>query len=411
MPNIEPDTHNATLCQLIAQRISEQPQQRITFADYMDWVLYEPEQGYYATNAVQIGIQGDFFTAPHLGPDFGELLAEQFFQMWQYLDGPSSFTLVEMGAGQGLIAIDVLRHLQRCAAVDTNYADFWTALEYIIVEKAAALIAEQKHHLQAFWEEIHKVKWLTLAEIPPSSITGCLFSNELVDALPIHQIVIKERELLEIYVQTGKTPDVAAEQPIFQEQHGQPSTPELAAYLDWMEIDLTQLPEGYRSEINLAALDWLSEAAKKLKQGYLLTIDYGYSAEKYYNPARQQGTLQCYRHHASHGDPYQYVGRQDITSHVNFTALERHGETLELENLGRTQQGLFLMALGLGNRLVTNNNTADLTQLSDVLRRRDAIHSLMNPLGLGGFQVLIQGRDINTHQQKQELKGLQARLI
>lgn len=404
MPNREPASHNATLCQLIAQRITEQPQQRITFADYMDWVLYEPQQGYYATNAVQIGVQGDFFTAPHLGPDFGELLAEQFFQMWQSLSSPASFTLVEMGAGQGLIAMDVLQYLKRQAAEDLSYADFWTALEYVIVEKAAALMAEQKHHLQAFWKESNQVKWLTLAELPPHSITGCLFSNELVDAMPVHQVVIQDRELLEVYVQTRQK--TAAETPIFHEQFDQPSTPKLAAYLDWMEIDHTQLPENYRSEINLAALDWLSEAAGKLKQGYLLTIDYGYSAEQYYSPSRPQGTLQCYRHHASHSNPYQYVGCQDITSHVNFTALERHGEALGLEKLGRTQQGLFLMALGLGDRLVANNNTADLAQLSGVLRRREAIHSLINPMGLGGFQVLVQGRGLNIEQLTSSLASL-----
>jgi SAM-dependent MidA family methyltransferase len=408
MPSLEPATHNATLCRLIAQRINQQPQQQITFADYMNWVLYEPEQGYYAANAVQIGAQGDFFTAPHLGSDFGELIAEQCCQMWQHLNSPDSFTLVEMGAGQGLIAMDVLRHLQHRAATDPIYAGFWAALQYIIVEKAAALIAEQKHHLQAFQDKPHKLQWLTLTEIPQNSITGCLFSNELVDALPVHQIMIQGGELLEVYVQAKEIAisDIDPKNPIFQEQYGQPSTPKLSAYLDWMEIDYRQLPEGYRSEINLAALKWLGEAAGKLKQGYLLTIDYGYSADQYYSPARQQGTLQCYRHHACHNNPYLYVGRQDITSHVNFTALEHHGKTLGLENLGRTQQGLFLMALGLGDRLVTNNNTADLTQLSKVLRRREAIHCLINPMGLGGFQVLAQGRGLSSQQRTSTLAGM-----
>jgi SAM-dependent MidA family methyltransferase len=408
MPSLDPATHNATLYHLIAQRIHQRPQQQVTFADYMNWVLYEPEQGYYATNAVQIGAQGDFFTAPHLGPDFGELLAEQFCQMWQHLSSPASFTLVEMGAGQGLIAMDVLKHLQHRAATELIYADFWAALKYIIVEKAAALIAEQKHHLQAFQDNFNKLQWLTLAEIPQNSITGCLFSNELVDALPVHQIMIKGGELLEVYVQAKEIAisDIDPKSHIFQEQYDQPSTPKLSAYLDWMEIDHRQLPEGYRSEINLAALNWLSEAAGKLKQGYLLTIDYGYSADQYYSSARQQGTLQCYRHHACHSNPYLYVGRQDITSHVNFTALEHHGKALGLENLGRTQQGLFLMALGLGDRLVANNNAADLAQLSKVLRRREALHSLINPMGLGGFQVLAQGRGLNPQQRAYSLTGM-----
>ncbi len=402
----EPANHNVTLCNLISQRIKEYPQQRITFADYMDWVLYEPKLGYYATNAVQIGVQGDFFTAPHLGPDFGELLAEQFHQMWQLLDCPTQFALVEMGAGQGLIAMDVLRYLQRRAQGNASYADFYAALEYIIVEKAAALIAEQKHHLQPFRDDPRKLRWLTLEDLPSGSITGCLFSNELVDALPVHQFVLQGGELQEVYVvpveDAAKGPTEG--QHVFQEIYAPPSTPKLAEYLDWLGIDRTQFPEGYRSEINLMALDWLRESAGKLNQGYVLTIDYGYSADRYYSPARQQGTLQCYRNHASHSDPYYSVGQQDITSHVNFTALERYGEELGLKTIGQTQQGLFLMALGLGDRLVTNNNTPDVAQLSDVIRRREAIHSLMNPMGLGGFQVLIQYRGVEL--ANQDLLGL-----
>lgn len=396
-----PSSHNAELCRLITQRIQNTPQQRITFADYMDWVLYEPQQGYYATNAVQIGVKGDFFTSPHLGPDFGELLAEQFYQMWQLLNCPDSFTLVEMGAGQGLIAKDVLNHINNCAHRDSSYAEFQTALEYIIVEKAAALIAEQKHHLQPFSHNAKKLRWMTLEEIEPESMTGCIFSNELVDALPFHQFVIEKGELLEVFVQNVETAynsDIESGSPIFEEVYDLPSTPKLADYLDRMGIDLAKLPDGYRSEINLAALDWLKIAAGKLQQGYLLTIDYGYSADRYYSPARQQGTLQCYRHHASHGDPYLYVGRQDITSHVNFTALERQGGAVGLKTIGQTQQGLFLMALGLGDRLVANNNTADRKQLSEVIRRREAIHSLINPMGLGGFQVLLQGQGLEKQQ-------------
>jgi SAM-dependent MidA family methyltransferase len=396
-----PLSHNTELCRFIADRILAAPQQQITFADYMDWVLYEPQQGYYATNAVQIGVKGDFFTSPHLGPDFGELLAAQFHQMWQLLNSPTSFTLVEMGAGQGLIAVDVLSYVQRRAEIDPTYADFQQALEYIIVEKAAALIAEQKYHLQPFSFPSKKLRWLTFAEIEPDSITGCLFSNELVDALPVHQIQIENGALQEVYVQNieGSYPsEVEASDRCFAEVCDRPSTPKLADYLEWMEINVAKLPDGYRSEINLAALEWLNEAARKLRQGYLLTLDYGYSADRYYSPARQQGTLQCYRNHRTHNDPYLYVGQQDITSHVNFTALKKQGEAIGLETLGQTQQGLFLMALGLGDRLVANNDTTDVTQLSEVIRRREALHALINPMGLGGFHVLIQGRGVEKQQ-------------
>jgi len=137
----EADDSNPALCEAIAQRIAESANQRITFAEYMDLVLYEPNRGYYATKAVDIGLQGDFFTSPHLGVDFGELLAEQFLQMWETLERPKPFTLLELGAGQGLLAADILGYLYR------RHPDFLAALEYIIVERSEALRHEQQQRL------------------------------------------------------------------------------------------------------------------------------------------------------------------------------------------------------------------------------------------------------------------------
>jgi len=173
-------------------------------------------------------------------------------------------------------------------------------------------------------------------------------------------------------------------------------------------------PEGYRSEVNLAALDWLNTVAKRLQRGFLLTIDYGYPATRYYLPSRHQGTLQCYYRHQHHDDPYLYVGHQDITAHVDFTALERQGELCDLHRVGFTQQGLFLMALGLGDRI------ADLSRVNDpqgqaiagvqdvmtIMQRRQALHQLMNPMGLGGFGVLIQCKGLTTQERQHSLKGL-----
>ena len=368
----------------------------------MQWVLYEPQQGYYATNQAQIGVAGDFFTSPHLGPDFGELLAEQFLNMWEMIDCPLSFTLVEMGAGQGLVAADILKYLAIKQRQTDQCSKFWAALQYIVVEKAEDLIAEQRRLLQPFEFSSEKIQWLSLEQLPDAGIVGCFFSNELVDALPVHQFIVNDGALQEVFV----TIDSATHDLV--EVFASPSTSRLEEYLAWLDIDLgTDYPDGYRSEINLAALDWLTTVARKLARGYLLTIDYGYLAEQYYSPQRQQGTLQCFRRHSAHQDPYAYLGRQDITAHANFTALEKHGHSQGLTNLGYTQQGLFLMALGLGNRLVTNNNTSDLTQLNEVIRRREALQSLINPLGLGGFQVLIQGKGLKESEQSHTLKGLQ----
>ncbi|WP_299492969.1 SAM-dependent methyltransferase [Acaryochloris sp. IP29b_bin.137] len=405
MPHSASISFNPILRQRIADRICAQPQQRIPFAEFMALALYDPEQGYYATNQAQIGVTGDFFTSPHLGPDFGELLAEQFLDMWEIMGQPQSFTVVEMGAGQGLVAADVLKYLatrHHDASASDRYSDFWLALNYIIVEKAKALIAAQQRLLQPFQFAPDKVQWMSLEQLPETGIVGCFFSNELVDALPVHQFVVQQGSLQEVFV------TVDAESQSLTEVLAAPSTDRLTEYLAWQGIQIdTGYDDGYRSEINLAALDWLTTVVQKLARGYVLTIDYGYLAQQYYSPQRRQGTLQCFRQHGAHSDPYCYLGHQDITAHVNFTALEQLGQHQELLPLGYTQQGLFLMALGLGDRLVTNNTTRDSRQLNEVIRRRETLQSLINPLGLGGFQVLIQAKGLSEGERRQVLQGLQ----
>jgi SAM-dependent MidA family methyltransferase len=410
---------NPALCAAIANHITTSPQQRITFAQFMDLALYHPEYGYYSSDALKIGFKGgDFFTSPNLCADFGELLAEQFFQMWEILGKPVPFSLVEMGAGQGLLALHILKYHQQ------HYPDLFTALEYIIVEKSPTLRQEQQQRLQNL-----PVRWCNLEEIPPNAIAGCFFSNELVDAFPVHQFILEAGELREIYVTTSQNQEIKGESfsPAligeglgersnfaFVEVTGEPSTPQLAKYLDLVEMNFTQsaYPDGYRSEINLAAGDWLSIVAGRLQRGYVLTIDYGYPASRYYNPRRSQGTLQCYYHHRFHDNPYINIGRQDITAHVDFTALERWGQKCNLNNVGFIQQGLFLMALGLGERLsrVFDERIAALSYqklpLSELLQRRDALQQLIDPTGLGGFGVLVQSKGLNNTETSQLLKGL-----
>jgi SAM-dependent MidA family methyltransferase len=348
----------------------------ITFADFMELALYHPQYGYYTTKAVDIGAQGDFFTSPHLGKDFGELLAVQFAQMWDIMGQPAPFTLVEMGAGQGILAVDILKYLYK------HYREFFNCLQYIIVEVSPGLKQQQQQLLQGVAD---KVKWCSLEEIPDNSIIGCVFSNELVDAMPVNLFSLQDGQLGEIYVTSKDN--------TFIEVVSAPSTPKIAQYFDLVGVNLAQLAGNYRSEINLAALEWLSKVSQKLQQGYLLTIDYGYTAARYYNPMRSQGTLQCYYRHQYHNNPYINIGEQDITAHVDFTALERWGDRCGLQKVGFTQQGLFLMALGLGERIaaISTDNANNLEQL---LQRRETLHQLINPQGLGGFGVLVQSKGL-----------------
>lgn len=384
------NSNSQKLLNLIAKVVADSPQKRITFAEYMDLVLYHPHYGYYSSGTVQIGSQGDFFTSSSLGADFGELLGKQLVEIWSILGQPPSFSFVEMGAGQGSLAGDILVYLQHYAP------QLLKNLTYIIIDQSPGLVTRQQELLQPWLEQGVNIRWQDWQEIPENSLVGCCFSNELVDAFPVHQIVWQESKLQEVYLTLweDKLGEVIAE----------PSTPQLADYFTELGInfDNDNYPDGYRSEVNLAALSWLETIANRLKKGYLITIDYGYNATKYYHPQRIQGTLQCYYQHRRHNNPYLNPGCQDITSHVNFTALELWGESFGLQKVGLTQQAMFLMSLGLGERLQALSDGT--YNLQEILQRRDALHQLIDPTGLGVFKVLVQGKGLEGGEVLQGLR-------
>ena len=388
--------YNPALYEVIAQHITTSPKELITFAQYMDLVLYHPQHGYYSNQETNIGKKGDFFTSVHLGADFGELLAEQFVQMWNILGNLQSFALVEMGAGQGYLALDILRYIQQ------QHPHFYSCINYIIVERSPALKELQQRKLVGY-----PVNWQTLENMPSNSVTGCFFSNELVDAMTVHRFHIIGGKLQEIYVTTKDMLQDGGKdkfsQPLFAEVSGEPSTPKIREYFQLVNINVENYSENYQSEVNLAVLEWLAIVSDRLQCGYVLTIDYGYPAHRYYNPMRSKGTLQCYWKHQRHNDPYINIGKQDITTHVNFTALEKWGNYCGLTKLGFTQQGLFLMALGLGNRLASLS--CGNQKISQVLYRRDLLHQLIDPMGLGGFGVLLQSKGLQKSKISQTLRG------
>ena len=369
------------LQQILRAEIERSPQNRITFARYMALALYHQQYGYYSS-AVRIGSEGDFFTTASLGRDFGELLAVQFEQMWHNLGCPDPFYLVEMGAGNGELARDILNYLRG--------GDLIKSLKYIIIERSPALIQAQQQLLQFDLD----LSWQTWSDLALDSIEGCFFSNELVDAFPVH-LVEKREDLQEVYLtlEGGKLTEIV----------DSISTEDIRRYFAAIDIDLLAepYPTGYRTEVNLEARNWMEKVAARLKRGYLLTIDYGYTAEKYYAPARSQGTLQCHYQHRRHNNPYANLGYQDLTAHVNFTALQQWGEVSDLQTIGFTQQGLFLMALGLGDRL--NELSSGKYNVLEIFKRRDALHQAIDPMGLGGFGVLIQGKNI---EEDLPLRGL-----
>lgn len=379
---------NPAIANILQQKMQQSPQARITFAAFMEAVLYDPMVGYYSAGNVNIGSQGDFYTATSLGADFGELLAEQLMQMREILQ-IEPFQIVEMGAGKGDLAKDILSYMAR------QYPDAISKIEYIIIEKSPALGRVQQN-LLANLPDIN-IRWCGWDELADNSIQGCFLSNELVDAFPVHLLTVQEGQLREVYLHLD-------ENRVLQEIIDQLSTEEIATYFARLNIDFSAYPEGYRTEVNLQMLTWLETISQKLKKGYLLTIDYGYSAAKYYHPQRYSGTLKCYFQHRHHDNPYLNLGQQDMTTHVDFTTLQSYGEQLGLMTLGCTQQGLFLMALGLGDRLNELSQTA--TDVMTIFRRRDALHQLIDPSGLGGFYVLLQAKNLDESQLAIPLSGL-----
>lgn len=383
---------------IIAQQIEDSPQRRIPFAAFMDLALYHPQHGYYGAGNQQLGPTGDFITASHLGSDFGELLADQLAEMWVRLGHPHPFDWVEMGAGQGQLAHHVLGRLE------TTHPNCFKAVSCTLIETSPALQAAQKRQLRSWQDQGVPIAWKALADLPPNTWTGCLFSNELVDAFPVHRVTLTDTGLQEQYV--GLTPGGDRS---FETVLGPLSTSALADYFKWVGIDLAppRYPLGYTTEVNVAALTWSAAIAERLQRGYVLTIDYGYDAQRYYTPQRTQGTLQCYNRHRHHSDPFYDVGSQDITAHVDFTALINQGKAHGLECLGQRPQALFLMALGLGDRLeaLRSIQATDGKTLQAAIQHRNHLQSLINPIGLGQFQVLLQGKGLSPQALSCPLKG------
>ena len=367
---------SSPLFEKILDRICSCGQRQITFAEYMEMCLYDPDYGYYNSRAIAIGTEGDFFTSTSISSDFGELLAKQIKEYWDSLGQPANFQLVEMGAGEGVLSKIILDYCK------LKYSNFYQNINYIIIEKSHQLKNRQQQLLNP---QIYPIKWLTWLEIDDNSIVGCFFSNELIDALSVHKVVKKSGQLREIYI--------TVENNLLTEKVDQLSTLSIEKYFHENGIDLTDesYPDNYQTEVNLNAIELITKIGQKLKRGYVLTIDYGYNASKYYHPQRYQGTLQCYYQHRYHDNPYVNLGTQDITAHVNFTSLEIAGEKIGLQKIDFTPQALFLMGLGLGDRL---NALSDGTMsLDQIWQRRNQLHELMNPHGLGGFSVLIQRKN------------------
>jgi SAM-dependent MidA family methyltransferase len=299
------------------------------FERFMELALYSPGLGYYARTdgLTPIGRHGDFFTSVSVGPLFGRLLARQFFQMWQNLGCPSPFWVMEQGAHDGQLAGDIL------SCCREQMPELLAALRYAIVQAPGAAKIHQKCGPEPGL--LTYITWFDdLAALRHEKPVGVFFSNELVDAFPVHAILFHDGAWRESCV--------AINGEVFAWVDRAIENAELAAAV--AELGLPRM-EGYATEINLRGRVWMREVAAALQRGYVLTIDYGHSARVYYSPERTGGTLTAYVKHRSDTDVLAEPGRRDLTAHVDFTALADAGEAAGLHTLGFLDQQHFLMGV------------------------------------------------------------------
>lgn len=362
----EPITEFAPLVAELRARIqSDGP---ITFRDFMDAALYHPRHGYYRARAGVTSRGGDYVTSPEVHPIFGTLVARQLHELWRAMDAPARFDIVEQGAGRGLLARDIVR-------AAANDAAFVTALRYTIVEPSALLRDEQQRTVEDAGIAEGAVTW---RDDLPDSIEGVVLTNELLDAFPVHRVVRHGDELLEVYVAHDGTR--------FHDELRPLSDPAIAAYFGALGL----LPgDGCYAEVNLAGPAWLRDVASRLTRGYVLTFDYGYEAAPLYAPWRRDGTLLCFAGQSASSDPYQRIGKQDITASIDFTTLRAAGEAAGLRTIATTDQSSFLVRLGIGEGVAEASG-----EMEEYFARRSVVMALIDPARLGRVTVLLQAKDV-----------------
>jgi SAM-dependent MidA family methyltransferase len=365
------------LAELLADRIRRYGP--ITFADFMRECLYHPIHGYYSQP--EFTRFADYYTSVDVHPVFGRLLARQFCEMWEHLGRPAEFTLVECGAGVGRLASHILDFSE------TQLPDFYRAVRYVAVERSASRREQSAARAERHAGAGHLA---ASVEVPARIPAGCLFSNELLDALPVHRTVMQDGALKEVYVSFVNN--------CFVDSIASLST---CAIQEYFAAQGMVLQEGQQAEAGLEACDWITEVGHRLEHGYVLTIDYGHRAAGLFDDHHMRGTLLAYQDHQAMENYYGSPGEQDLTAHVNFTALEAWGKRAGLETAGMTTQTAFLLALGRGNEFA-DLYEAGQTELEQA-RARLQLKTLIYPEGMGErFQVLIQQKRVAS----QPLTGL-----
>ena len=331
----------------------------ISFARFMQRALYEPGLGYYAAGSEAIGAPGDFVTAPELSPLFARCLARQVAELLEPGD-----SVLEFGAGTGALAATLSQ-----ALADLGCGD----VPYLILETSAALRARQRERVAT------GARWI---EALPRGFRGVMLANEVVDAMPVHALTWTRQGIAERGVCANE---------------GELAWCERAAQGETLiaarEIEIVLPPSGrYESELALAARGWMRSVAESLERGALIVIDYGFPRREYYHPQRSTGTLMCHYRHRAHGDPFYLPGLQDITAHVDFSALADAARAGGLDVLGYSGQAQFLVNCGITD-LLGQTDAADARRYAPLA---SAANRLLSPAEMGElFKVLAVGRGVN----------------
>lgn len=347
----------------------------ITFARYMELVLYTPGLGYYDANLPKLGSAGDFVTAPEVSSLFSRCLAHQCQQIIELLDGNSC--LMELGAGTGQMAADILLELEYHNALPERY---------LILEISADLRQRQQKMLAGRVPHLfERITWLE--QLPAAPLRGVILANEVLDAMPVHRFQFNTTGLHEIYVgwKEGK----------LVWHLDKPSSEELVKRVNQLGLPDT---EAYESEINLMLPAWLKSIGTCLQQGLILLIDYGFPRHEYYHPDRYMGTLMCHYRHRAHGDPFILAGLQDITTHVDFTAVAESAVVAAgLTVSGYSTQAAFLLNCGLLN---LTSSPIDNTVRNPFVRSQQ-IQTLTSPSEMGElFKVIALTRAMEERLDK-----------
>jgi len=361
------------LMELIRAEICGSPRQAIPFSRYMELALYHPLWGYYTRERPKVGKAGDFYTSAAVHPVFAETLADVVAVMCTNA-GLKHPVLVEIGGGTGTLCRFLLE------ALENRHAELYERIRVLMIETSQYHRQRQQELLAGL--DVDITWYATLAEAAKDGpIEGVILSNEWLDAFPVHIARKDQRGWQELWVKW--------EADGFAEEFGE-MTEELAVHLERMGAEV---PCGVRIEVNTEMEEAARDIARLLGKGFVITIDYGDLQEELYHPSRKDGTLMCYYRHQANRNPYERVGRQDITAHVNFSAWMEWGEKAGLRTCAYMRQDQFLIRNGLLQKAVAHDDRDPFR--SEAMKRNRAIVHLVDPSGLGGrFRVLVQSRNM-----------------